>query len=195
MKHISINWQFQGSSFPPTPPRKLSIFRFWRTLRATFNPFCKCFVLSVLFKKSWSWSCSSNLIETSIPVCSKKFWPHNNSGVSRQFPLPSFKLNEVFSFYLFLCFIEYSQIVFKKIFWVESQSAPWTLQSLPCSAAAAINLNRPSLLTLLPYPCSSRAWQQECNREPEPGQEMAVVCHQSFPFCCFGNDCSSESRS
>lgn len=112
-----------------------------------------------------------------------------------EFPFPPFKLNEIFSFYLLLYFIEYSQTVFKKMFWVETQSAPRTPQSLPCSAAAAINLNRPSLLTLLPYPCSSRAWQQECNREPEPGQEMTVVCHQSFPFCCFGNDCSSESRS
>lgn len=107
-------------------------------------PSVDVFVLSILFKKSWIRSCSSNLIETSIPVCSKNFLPHNNSGVSRQFPFPSFKLNEIFSFYLLLSFIEYFQTVFKKMFWVETQSAPWSLQSLSCSAAAAINLNRPS---------------------------------------------------
>lgn len=130
-------------------------------------------------------------------VCRIKFQPHNNLGVGSQFPFPGFILTEIFNFYLCLFLREYSKTMFQKCSkqkTVETQSASWTLQSLLCSAAAAIKLNRPSLLSLLPS-CSSRAWQQECNREPEPGQGMSLVCHQSFPFCCSGNNCSSESRS
>lgn len=140
--NILFSWQFKGIFLSSFLPSKLSICRIPRKLGTTFKPFCKCFVLPVLIKKSWSRRCSSKLIEKSIPVCRIKFWPQNYLGVSSRFPFPSFILIEVFNFYLFLFLEKYSKTMFKKCSkenTVEMQSAPWTLQSLPCSAAAAIN--------------------------------------------------------